>query len=193
MVETWPYNVGAVGSLPGRGVRIPQVSQPEKQNMKQKLYRDKINKHFRSGLHILKILKKTFIMMQMIELNCPAILKAFIVLKCSWFTACTRHCCTTKRLGYRVYSVFLVPFPIMVCHRAVTIAPCPTAGPRCFSSLCSPCFLVTSVFCLVSGYWHLALPAWWRLFHQIQLFLSRSWNIIWTWNFLYSQCMSVER
>ena len=75
--------MGAVGSLPGRGVRIPQVSQPEKQNMKQKLYRDKINKDFRSGLHILKILKKTFIMMQMIQLNCPAILKAFIVLKCS--------------------------------------------------------------------------------------------------------------
>ena len=83
VVETWPYNVGAVGSIPGQGVRIPQVSQAEEQNMKQKLYCNKFNKDFRSGLHILKILKKTFIMMQMIELNCPVILKTFIVLKCS--------------------------------------------------------------------------------------------------------------
>lgn len=39
-------------------------------------------------------------MVQMIELNCPAILKKFILLKCSWFTVCTGYCCTAERRGY---------------------------------------------------------------------------------------------
>ena len=93
---------GGCGFSPFWGARILQVWQQENQNIKQKLYCNKFNKDFRSGQHLFKSLKrkKTFIMMQMIELNCPAILKKFILLKCSW-------CCTTKWLGYAcTFSLF---------------------------------------------------------------------------------------
>jgi hypothetical protein len=54
--------------------------------------------------------------------------------------------------------------------------------------------LFTSVsnfgFLIFLGHWHLAMLARWWLFYQVQFFNSRPWDIIWTWNFLHSQCMS---
>ena len=36
VVKTLPSNSVGVGSIPGRGVRIPHASQPKNQNIKQK-------------------------------------------------------------------------------------------------------------------------------------------------------------
>ena len=46
MVKTSPSNAGAVGSIPGRGAKIPHASWPKKQNIKQKQYCDKSNEDF---------------------------------------------------------------------------------------------------------------------------------------------------
>ena len=59
MVKTSPSNAGSVGSIPGRGAKIPHASQPKNQSIKQKQYHDKFNKNFKSGPHKKKkILKK---------------------------------------------------------------------------------------------------------------------------------------
>ena len=57
MAETLPSNAGSVGSIPGRGAKIPHASWPKSQNIKQKQYCNKFNKDFKSGPHQ-KILKK---------------------------------------------------------------------------------------------------------------------------------------
>ena len=50
-VETLPTNAGGLGSIPGRGVRIPDASWPENQNIKQKQCCYKFNKGFKSSPH----------------------------------------------------------------------------------------------------------------------------------------------
>ena len=47
MVKISPSNAGGVGSIPGRGAKIPHASQPKSQNIKHK----KINKDFKNGPH----------------------------------------------------------------------------------------------------------------------------------------------
>ena len=51
MVKTLPSNAGDVGSIPGRGAKIPHASGPKNQNIKQKQYCNKINKDFKNGPH----------------------------------------------------------------------------------------------------------------------------------------------
>ena len=50
-VETLPTNAEGSGSIPGWGVRIPDASWPENQNIKQKQYCYKFNKGFKSSPH----------------------------------------------------------------------------------------------------------------------------------------------
>ena len=50
-----------MGSIPGRGTKIPHALQPRIQNMKQKRYYNKFNKDFKNGSHQRqKNLKKNF-------------------------------------------------------------------------------------------------------------------------------------
>ena len=49
VVNILPSNAGGVGSIPGRGAKIPHASQPKKQNIKQKQYCNKFNKDFKNG------------------------------------------------------------------------------------------------------------------------------------------------
>ena len=49
VVKTSPSNAGGAGSIPGWGAKIPHASQPEKQNVKQKQYRNKLNQDFKNG------------------------------------------------------------------------------------------------------------------------------------------------
>ena len=58
MVETSPSNAGVVGSIPGRGAKIPHASWPKNQNIKQKQYCNRFNKDFKNGPHE-KIEKKS--------------------------------------------------------------------------------------------------------------------------------------
>ena len=51
MVKTLPSNAEGVGSIRGRGAKIPHASQPENQNIKQKRYCNKFNKDFKNGPH----------------------------------------------------------------------------------------------------------------------------------------------
>ena len=51
VVKTLPSNAGAVGSIPGRGAKIPQAPWPKNQNIKQKQYCNKFNKDFKNGPH----------------------------------------------------------------------------------------------------------------------------------------------
>ena len=44
MVETSLSNAGDVGWIPGWGAKIPHVSRPKTQNLKQKQYCNKLNK-----------------------------------------------------------------------------------------------------------------------------------------------------
>ena len=44
VVKTSPSNAGGVGSIPGRGDKIPHALRPEKQNIKQKQYCNEFNK-----------------------------------------------------------------------------------------------------------------------------------------------------
>ena len=44
MAKTSPSSAGGVGSVPGRGDKIPHASQPKNQNIKQKQYCNKFNK-----------------------------------------------------------------------------------------------------------------------------------------------------
>ena len=44
VVKTLPSNAGGVGSIPGRGAKIPHGLQSKHQNIKQKLYCNKFTK-----------------------------------------------------------------------------------------------------------------------------------------------------
>ena len=57
MVKNPPSNAGDVGSIPGRGAKIPHALGPKNQNIKQKQYCNKFNKDFKSDPHQ-NILKK---------------------------------------------------------------------------------------------------------------------------------------
>ena len=54
MVRTLPSNAGFVGSIPGRGAKIPHASGPKNQTIKQKQYCNKFNKDFKNGPHLKK-------------------------------------------------------------------------------------------------------------------------------------------
>ena len=49
VIKTSPSIAGGVGSIPGRGAKIPHASWPKNQNVKQKQYCNKFNKDFKSG------------------------------------------------------------------------------------------------------------------------------------------------
>ena len=51
MVKTSPSSEGGLGSIPGRGTKIPHALWPKNQNMKQKQYCNKSNKDFKNGPH----------------------------------------------------------------------------------------------------------------------------------------------
>ena len=51
MVKISPSNAKGIGSIPGWGAKIPHVSWPKNQNMKQKQYCNKFNKDFKNGSH----------------------------------------------------------------------------------------------------------------------------------------------
>ena len=50
VVKTLPSNAEGVGSIPGRGAKIPHASGPKNQNIKQKQYCNKFNKDFKKKL-----------------------------------------------------------------------------------------------------------------------------------------------
>ena len=58
MVKTSPSSAGGVGSIPGRGAKIPRASQTKNQNIKQKQYCNKLNKDFKNGPHQKNLKKK---------------------------------------------------------------------------------------------------------------------------------------
>ena len=58
VVMTLPSNAAGVGSIPGRGAKIPHASWPKNQNIKQKQYCNKFNKDFKNGPHQKKSSKK---------------------------------------------------------------------------------------------------------------------------------------
>ena len=58
VVKTSPSNAGGVGSIPGQGVKIPHVSQPKNQNIKQKQYCNKFNKDLKKWSTSKKSLKR---------------------------------------------------------------------------------------------------------------------------------------
>ena len=49
--KTLPSNAEGAGLIPGQGAKIPHVSWPKKQNIKQKQYCNKFNKVFKNGHH----------------------------------------------------------------------------------------------------------------------------------------------
>ena len=51
VVKTSLSNEGGVGSIPGRGAKIPHALWPKNQNVKQKQYCNKFNKDFKNGPH----------------------------------------------------------------------------------------------------------------------------------------------
>ena len=63
-------------SIPGQGTKIPYVSQPENQNIKQMLYFNKFNKDFKNSPHqkplrkiFIKVKKKYFVLVSGIQHN----------------------------------------------------------------------------------------------------------------------------
>ena len=54
MVKTSPSNAGGVGSIPGRGAKMPHASRLKKQNIKQEQYCNKFNEDFKKMVHIKK-------------------------------------------------------------------------------------------------------------------------------------------
>ena len=64
VVKTLPSNAGGVGSIPGRGAKIPHASWPENQNIKQKQYCNKCNKDFKKGPHPKNLKKKNHPMLE---------------------------------------------------------------------------------------------------------------------------------
>ena len=57
VVKTSPSGAEGVGSISGRGAKIPHALWPKNQNIKQKQYCNRFNKDFKNGPHQ-KILKK---------------------------------------------------------------------------------------------------------------------------------------
>ena len=51
VVGTSPSNAWGVGSIPGRGAKIPHVLGPKNQKIKQKKYCNKFRKDFKNGSH----------------------------------------------------------------------------------------------------------------------------------------------
>ena len=58
VVNILPSNAGGVGSIPGRGAKIPHALGPRNQNIKQKQYCNKFNKDLKNGPHQKKKSKK---------------------------------------------------------------------------------------------------------------------------------------
>ena len=54
VVKTLPSNTGGVGSIPGWGAKITHALGPKTQNMKQKQYCNKFNRHKKKIVHIKK-------------------------------------------------------------------------------------------------------------------------------------------
>ena len=55
LIKTSPSNAKSMGSIPGRGSRIPRASQPKNQNIKQKQYCKKNSIKTFKMVHIQKI------------------------------------------------------------------------------------------------------------------------------------------
>ena len=51
MVKTLPSKAGGAGLIPGRGTKIPHVSGPKKQNIKQKQNCNTFSKNFKNDPH----------------------------------------------------------------------------------------------------------------------------------------------
>ena len=51
MVRILPSHATGSGSIPGQEAKIPHASWPKNQNIKQKQYCSKFNKHFKNGPH----------------------------------------------------------------------------------------------------------------------------------------------
>ena len=51
MAKTLPSDAGSVGSIPGRGAKIPCALPPKNKNLKQKRYCNKYTEDFKNGLH----------------------------------------------------------------------------------------------------------------------------------------------
>ena len=51
VVKTSPSNAGGASLIPGWGAKIPHASGSKKQNIRQKQYCNKFNKHFKNGPH----------------------------------------------------------------------------------------------------------------------------------------------
>ena len=51
VLKTLPLKAGDMGSVPGRGTKIPHALQPKIQNIKQQQYYKKISKNFKNGPH----------------------------------------------------------------------------------------------------------------------------------------------
>jgi len=47
VVKTFPSKAGDMGSVPGRGTKIPHALQPKIQNIKQQQYCKKFSKNFK--------------------------------------------------------------------------------------------------------------------------------------------------
>ena len=54
MVRILPSHATGSGSIPGQEAKIPHASWPKNQNIEQKQYCSKFNKHFKNG-HIKKM------------------------------------------------------------------------------------------------------------------------------------------
>ena len=67
MVKILPFDVGAEGSIPGEGAKIPYASQPKKIKTKQKQYCNKFNTDFLKMAHIKKFLKKKKTTLHLLE------------------------------------------------------------------------------------------------------------------------------
>ena len=58
VVKTSPSNAGCVGSIPGRGAKIPHALWPKNQNIKQKQYFKKFTEEIKKGPHQKNLKKK---------------------------------------------------------------------------------------------------------------------------------------
>ena len=56
MLKTLPSKAGNMGSIPGRGTKIPHALQPKIQNIEQRQYCNKFNKNYKNGPHFKKII-----------------------------------------------------------------------------------------------------------------------------------------
>ena len=62
MVKALSSNAGDIGSIPGRGAKIPHASRPKKQIIEQKQHCDKFNKGFKNGLCEKKFFKECYLL-----------------------------------------------------------------------------------------------------------------------------------